>query len=196
MGIEPTTFCAANATLYHGATGTLFVILADRSRWTRTAFGLAFAPAIDVSQESKDSAIALNYWIFELDYIGPIGCPGSLQAVFQLLWWVLLELIGIPEGCVFSHPHRPTSQKVPSVHFSRQNFSVLRRPSVWTFPLSQGVHTCNSGGVGATSMGRHADSSVPGRLAVVRQIITTGCQQHTAFVVSYSHIGSKGELSE
>ncbi len=45
-------------------------------------------------------------------------------------------------------------------------------------------------------MGRHADSSVPGRLAVVRQIITTGCQQHTAFVVSYSHIGSKGELSE
>ncbi len=45
-------------------------------------------------------------------------------------------------------------------------------------------------------MGKHADSSIPGRLAVVHQIIPTGCRQHTAFVVSCSHIGSKGELSE
>ncbi len=100
-----------------------------------------------------------------------------------------------PEGCVFSHPHHPTLQKVPSVHFSKQNLSV-QSPSVRPVSFSQGVHTHHSGGVGATSTRRHADSSVPGRLAVVRQIIPTGCRQHTTFVVSCSHIGSKDELSE
>ncbi len=54
---------------------------------------------------------------------------------------------------------------------------------------------CHSGDIGATSMGKHTDSSLTGRLAVVHQIIQTGCRQHTAFVVSCSHIGPKGGLS-
>ncbi len=40
-----------------------------------------------------------------------------------------------PEGCLFSNLHRPTSQKVPSVHFSKQNLSV-QSPSVWPVSFS------------------------------------------------------------
>ncbi len=92
--------------------------------------------------------------------------------------------------------------KSPSPHITEGSFGSLFKAeliSSESFRLAclfLPVHTFHSGGIGATSTGRHVDSSIPGRLAVVRQIIPTGCQQHTAFVVSCSHIGSTGELSE
>ncbi len=102
------------------------------------------------------------------------------------MWFTSVDL----KDAYFSRPHRPTSQKVPSVHFSKQNLAV-QSPSVWPVSFSQGVHMRHSSGIGATSTRRHADSSVPGRLAVVRQIIPTGCRQHTAFVQYNSDIKKK-----
>ncbi len=56
---------------------------------------------IAVSQESKDSAIALNYWIFELDYMDPLVVQGPYKQCSSCCGEYYYNLLGY-QGSVFT----------------------------------------------------------------------------------------------
>lgn len=103
------------------------------------------------------------------------------------------EVIGnkyLGKEYVFSYFHCPTPLKIPfsARHISSQSFQPLS--------FSPDLHTVHSGSTGTTSTRGHADPSILGRLAVVRQIASTSGQQYTASVTSCCYLGLEGKPSE
>lgn len=93
------------------------------------------------------------------------------------------EVIGnkyLGKEYVFSYFHCPTPLKIPfsARHISSQSFQPLS--------FSPDLHTVHSGSTGTTSTRGHADPSILGRLAVVRQIASTSGQQYTTSVSGHA----------
>lgn len=69
-----------------------------------------------------------------------------------------------PQGCLFSHPGRAASQKVPQVRLWREGIPV-QGPSLWPCPGTENVHEMRGCSTGPLAAPGHPHSQLSGRLA-------------------------------